>query len=222
MNPKTLLLFVALSGMALGALLFELPADRTIITMLASVFGFILAIVSQRKAKNGAPDLETSFRMKYFSGREIVRAMIKNVRYGLSLHSDGSVVVGRYEDALLVAWMMNHYLDKKERNELGRAVHEAICAIGRECFAWHRRNPEYNYPDHSLSPLALGYAIKHRALTDEEVASIRFDHGETAEGYAAKAESLLEKVMRQLKEGTAYIGSSPPHRMASPCAFVSD
>lgn len=120
----------------------------------------------------------------------------------LSLQGDGLAVVGNKKDALLVKWVIdNEYVPEEA---LERAMHESICKIGRSIFEWHLDMPHANYLDHSLSPKAVGYAMKHGAISNEEILQIRFEHDETADTYLQSSEGLLEKVMTQLTEGTAF------------------
>lgn len=129
-------------------------------------------------------------------------AILGGIYTNLSLHEGGIAVVGDKKDALLVKWIIdNEYVSKET---LEHDVHESICNIGRNMLVWHLTSPLQNYPDHALAPEALGYAMKHGAISSEEIAQIRFDHGETADTYLQYSEGLLEKVMRQLAEGTAF------------------
>lgn len=110
--------------------------------------------------------------------------------------------IGSEEDALLMKWVLEqHYVSEED---IAKAVHDGLCRSGRENYEWHIRAPSMNAPDHSDSPEALGYAILHGTVSDEETKQIYFDHGETAEGYRKMAEGLHKKVMRQLVSGRAY------------------
>lgn len=133
-------------------------------------------------------------------------AILNHIRMRLSLWGGGRVVIGREKDALLMKWVFEHEYVLKE--DLAKAVHDRLCAIGREAYEWHVRAPIVNYPDHSASPEALGYAILHGVVSDEEAKRIRFDHGETAKEYRKMAEGLCEKVMEQLAAGTAFFQMS--------------
>lgn len=143
------------------------------------------------------------------SGAALKESMLVHIRTSLRLYGERAVLIGDTQnvfgdkqDTVLIQWVIQHnYI---EHNAIAEAVHEAICRNGREVFEWHRRSPR-NYPDHSHSPQALGYAIAYGALTDEEIRLISFDHGETAETYRKMSEGLYETVMSQL--GGVY--SSP-------------
>lgn len=137
-----------------------------------------------------------------FNRPNLKESICTNIGTNLSLHGDGVAVVGNKKDALLVKWVIeNEYVS---RNALEDAVHDSICKIGRSIFEWHIQMPHSNYPDHALSPEALGYAMKHGIISSKEIAQIRFDHGQTADTYLQYSEGLLEKVMRQLADGTAF------------------
>lgn len=132
----------------------------------------------------------------------IKEAVLGGIYTNLSLHGGGIAVVGDKKDALLMKWIIdNEYVSKET---LEHDVHESICNIGRNMLVWHLTNPLRNYPDHALSPEAFGYAMKHGAISSEEIARIHFDHGQTADVYILSSQGLLEKVMRQLAEGTAF------------------
>jgi hypothetical protein len=134
--------------------------------------------------------------------KDVTFAFLDILYANMSLHGEGIAVIGSREDAQLVKWLIeNRYFPE---GMLEAAIHDCICKIGREMFEWHRKNPLDNYPDHALSPEALGYAIKHGAVSSKEAASIRFDHGETVAQYIASSDGLFEKVMQQLREGTAF------------------
>lgn len=110
-------------------------------------------------------------------------------------------VIMSEKDTLLLKWMIeSHYISE---TKLSAAVHLGLCNLGRKCYLWCQNGSSFriNYPDHSLSPEAFGYAIRQGAITPEEAATIRFDHNETLEGFIAGGDGLLESVMEQLAEG---------------------
>lgn len=150
-----------------------------------------------------APKLAT---LKSFKKHEVVDVVLEAIRTDMSLYGNGLVTIGDEEDARLVKTLIEiGYLPQRE---LALAVHKGICNVGREMFEWHRVSPLQNHPDHALSTEALGYAMKHGALSSEEMASIRFDHGETPEKYIKSSEGLFEKVMQQIRDGTAFFDLS--------------
>ena len=67
---------------------------------------------------------------------------------------------------------------------------------GRTCFEDHLSRG--TYPDHTFWPEALAYAIREGEFSTEEIARIRFDHGDNAEtfikGYGEN--NLLEVTFR--------------------------
>ncbi len=181
--------------------------DLVDLFLLGGLLAFIAILIHRMRAKRyaarqAALGKDLRARRKSFRRNEIVCAIIDSVYF--ELYGDDTVIVGSHEDAAWLASVISLF-KPREIAELRRAVHETICSTGREAYEWHMKNPSLNYPDHSISPPALGYAIKHGKLTPEEVAAIRFDHGETAEEYVVMADRLLDKVMAQLKAGTAYI-----------------
>lgn len=138
-----------------------------------------------------------------FSHPALEEAILNMLRMNLTLHGDGIAVIGRKEDALLIQWVLEH--EYVPEGASWNAVHDGICNVGREMFEWLHRNSQFQrYPDHALSVEALGYAMKYGVLSAKEIASIKFDHGETPEEYKRYAKGLLEKVMKQLAEGTAF------------------
>ena len=142
-----------------------------------------------------------------FSRPMMEKCILDAISANLSLSGDGLAVIGQKKDAQLVKWIIeNEYVPIEK---IRQAVHAGICDIGREMFEWCGRESAYRkYPDHCLSPEALGYAMKHGSISNQEIASIRFDHGETAEQYIASSDGLFEKVMRQLRSGTAFFDLS--------------
>lgn len=168
------------------------------------IFAFFLVLMSGwfvhflwGQAEEIKPRLAT-----LFNKNEIVDAILAVVCARMSLHSGGIAVIGSKEDAqMLQGVIASGYIPA---DLLRKAVHDGICDIGREMFEWHRAHPLLNRLDRCLSPEAFGYAMKHGELSTKEIASVRFDHGETPEEYIASAEDLLDKVLKQLAEGTAF------------------
>lgn len=54
------------------------------------------------------------------------------------------------------------------------------------------------YPDHVGSPEALAYVLKSGAVTVDQATEIRFDHGETLAQFEARADRLIDDILRQL------------------------
>lgn len=90
----------------------------------------------------------------------------------------------------------NGYLDKKD---LKHFINKQLLAFGKRMYRVHTESMQegrlITFPDHLISPHALGYAIKCGTVLP---IFIRFDHGETAKEYMKKADGLLEEVLEQL------------------------
>lgn len=83
------------------------------------------------------------------------------------------------------------------REDISKWVHVRLLKIGRTCYEQHKQRRQY--PDHTLSPSALAYALKHGEITHSEATSIKFDHGETVETFIEIYErGIAEKVLEQL------------------------
>lgn len=173
------------------------------IAFVALMFAWYAHFIWRQTRSQMTPRMATLAR---FNHPNLGKVICDNIRANLSLHGEGVAVVGNKKDALLVKWIIdNEYVPKKD---IERAVHEGILQVGRSMFAWCCDDPLGNRPDHSLSTEALGYAMRHRAISIEEIATIRFDHGETPEEYIKSSEGLFEKVMLQLQNGTAFFDLS--------------
>lgn len=130
------------------------------------------------------------------------KAVLEHIRMDLRLYVGGKAVIGLEKHARLIKCILDQEFVSKD--EIAKAVHDRLCDIGREMYEWHICSPRIRHPDHCSSPEALGYVILH-SLSQKEVGSIWFDHGETAEEFGRRGESLLEKVIEQLANGTAFI-----------------
>lgn len=119
----------------------------------------------------------------------------------MEINLDGSATIGPERDAVLFKALLDTGM--VAGGALRNAVHEALCMRGREIFALCITEPKTPV-DHSPCPMVLGYAIRHGALSPEEINGLHFDMGDTPERYVAQAESLLEKIVSQLYTGTAY------------------
>lgn len=111
--------------------------------------------------------------------------------------NDTRVQLRRGDAVLLKVLLDGGFLSEKDCRE---AVHKGLVQCGVQMFVYLQRC-SWAYPDHVLSPQALGYAILHEGVTAEQVATIRFDHGETSEQYCENARTLLDTVMEQLRAG---------------------
>lgn len=155
----------------------------------------------QRQLAMSLEDFQKSSSVTHRSV-SISEAILNRIRTRMDLWGNNQVVVGTAKDALLMKWVFeNEYVPK---DDIAKAVHERLCEIGRGVYEWHIAAPLIRYPDHSVSPEALGYAILHGAVSVEEARMIRFDHGETADEYRKMAEGLHESVVRQLAAGNTY------------------
>lgn len=75
------------------------------------------------------------------------------------------------------------------------AVDYLLKKVGRACYQDHR---EGAYPDHTASPQAFAYALKHGEFTPKEEQGIKFD-GETKETFVdIRAGNVEHFVIAQL------------------------
>lgn len=84
-------------------------------------------------------------------------------------------------------------------DQLRNAVHEGLCAEGRRCYTKHISNPRA-FPTYHWSAEALGYAIKHGRVTDDETAFIIFRHNDTIAHLLNLSEKLLEHAMKYMRD----------------------
>lgn len=68
-----------------------------------------------------------------------------------------------------------------QEGEVLERIGKQLQELGRSCFVQHQRYG--TYPDHTISPEAFAYALGHGEFTEEEKATIRFDHGETVPSF---------------------------------------
>lgn len=89
-------------------------------------------------------------------------------------------------------------------------LHSRLLAVGRDSYDQHLNKGEY--PDHTVSPHCLAYAIAYGEITPQEAAKIKFGHGETVRTFFSKAEenllqniwkSIVEEMIKQRKTITA-------------------
>ena len=81
--------------------------------------------------------------------------------------------------------------------DITAVIHTRLLQIGRECYLQHRRG---EYPDHTISPHALAYAIHNDEFMHEELSSIEFDHGDNLESFmAGEIGDLPEKLLEKLR-----------------------
>lgn len=105
-----------------------------------------------------------------------------------------------------MAGFVKHAIDNGiiTKGQLPVSVHRSLCQIGKEVYLWHRADPANNDPEHLDLHYVLGYALEHGSVSPDEAELIHFDMGETVEKYKQRAEGLLEDVIRQLRDGTAF------------------
>ena len=66
---------------------------------------------------------------------------------------------------------------------LEQVANKVLRDIARYVYAQHvSRQPAFNYPDH-LGQIAFAYGIVNKIFIPEQVAMIRFDHGDTPESF---------------------------------------
>lgn len=81
--------------------------------------------------------------------------------------------------------------------QLLEAVDFLLKKVGRSCYEEHRNGGQY--PDHTVSPQAFAYALKHGELSFKEARIIKFDHGETQQSFVESYLHAIEySIMRQL------------------------
>lgn len=81
--------------------------------------------------------------------------------------------------------------------QLLEAIDVLLKRVGRSCYEEHRNGGQY--PDHTSSPQAFAYALKHGELSFKEARIIKFDHGETQQSFVESYLGAIEySVMRQL------------------------
>lgn len=142
------------------------------------------------------PLVETqSTKRELFNDEEAV-ALINRLIGELRLTGRSLIPLPRAREgwSLLYFLYQNGYVTHEQ---LRKVVHRKLIDFGMA-------QKEYllvsnNYADHCVSPDALGYAMECRWQKHaHEWVRIRFDHGETIDGYRAMAEGLLERIIRQL------------------------
>lgn len=75
------------------------------------------------------------------------------------------------------------------------AVAQGVITCGLEMYDRVVRGQD---PDHVESPEALAYVLKSGAVTPDQARQIRFDHGETRGQFEARADDLIDGILRQL------------------------
>ena len=82
------------------------------------------------------------------------------------------------------------------QEKLLEAIHTLLKKTGRACYNQHLTG---EYPDHTSSPQALAYALKHDEFTPKEERHIRFDHGETKSSFIELyAGNVQQSIFNQL------------------------
>ena len=118
--------------------------------------------------------------------------------------------LGRFELAEaklgMVGWskeqarFLNFCLDNEVMSikELEEAVAVRIRKLGRESYLGHINSG--TWPDHTMSPQALAFAIRTGELTDGETDKITFDQGDTRYNFFKGIEdTLVATVIAQLR-----------------------
>ena len=76
------------------------------------------------------------------------------------------------------------------------AIHTLLKKTGRDCYNQHLTG---EYPDHTSSPPALAYALKHDEFTQKEERRIKFDHGKTKSSFIELyASNVQQSIFNQL------------------------
>lgn len=81
--------------------------------------------------------------------------------------------------------------------ELLSALDALLKITGRRSYDQHKRG---EYPDHTISPQALAYALQNGQFTEKEKYGIKFDHGDTIQTFIESYNSgdLRRTVLDQL------------------------
>jgi len=85
-----------------------------------------------------------------------------------------------------------------ELEDFRDAIVKGIASYGHEMYRHVCTSTE---PDQVDSPDALAFAIRFGHISPSEISTIRFDHGETLEQFCARAEGLVDFVLKQLRDG---------------------
>lgn len=82
------------------------------------------------------------------------------------------------------------------KEKLLGVIHTLLKKIGRACYNQHLAG---EYPDHTSSPQALAYALKHDEFTPKEERRIKFDHSETKSSFIELyAGNIQQSIFNQL------------------------
>ncbi len=117
----------------------------------------------------------------------------------LSLLSDFAIInnrvlcVSNTETQIINMLIAGEVISKED---VEKALHSVLLRVGRECYKQHTRG---EYPDHTISPEALAYAILHGEFTQKERDRIRFDHRETESDFTrVYGKNVLEKIVQSV------------------------
>ena len=91
------------------------------------------------------------------------------------------------KNARILSFLIKEGVITKEK-VLG-AIHALLIKTGRACYGQHLAG---TYPDHTSSPQALAYTLKHNAFTQKEEQRIKFDHGETKSSFIELYEGNIQ------------------------------
>lgn len=132
--------------------------------------------------------------MKYFNPRVTALSSINN------LDLNEGDMVGLDNEAIT---QIKAYLKLKilTRDDLEATVHKRLCAIGINNIDTHINSFTWEfirYPDHSVSPVSIGYPVIHSQVSKEKLGLIKFDHGETIEDYIRGSYGLFDKVLNEI------------------------
>jgi hypothetical protein len=126
-----------------------------------------------------------------FSG---LNKIVKETLTSLEIYGNGDIQGWSQENAQVLASLVHKNVIT--RHDVSMCIHARLLEIGRACYEDHKKG---EYPDHTISPSAFAYTLKHYALNEEEEKSIRFDHGQTAESFIQTYEqNIAEKVLKKL------------------------
>jgi len=96
--------------------------------------------------------------------------------------------------------ILNSLLDEGEvtEEEMLAKIHEHILKVGIKCFEEYKKGCT---PDHTASPYAFAYALRHGVFTVSECESIEFDFTETLETFIERyyKKDLPERMLKNLR-----------------------
>lgn len=137
-----------------------------------------------------------------FNKQKVVYAIRDSVEEGFMLNQD-SVTIGTKEDAQLVKWCLEtgYIPEAIMRND----VHRHLCLLGRAL--WKQCIDEEIGPENFLTQETVWYVVGASIITDaqaHQLAALCTLDWKGMYEHIRKSYGLLDKVMQQIKDGTAF------------------